>query len=55
MLELIWEMIHENNTAPAERIVEKKISEFEVCYDSINLYQSLKEVSKKPKPAEMKP
>ena len=35
MLELIREMIHENNTAPAEGIAEEKISEFEVRYDSI--------------------
>ena len=35
MLELIQEMIHENNTAPAEGIAEEKISEFEARYDSI--------------------
>lgn len=35
MLELIQEMIHENNTAPAEGIKEEKISEFEERYDSI--------------------
>jgi len=35
MLELIQEMIHENNTAPAEGIQEGKISEFEGRYDSI--------------------
>ena len=35
MLELIQEMIHENNTAPAEGIQEEKISEFEERYDSI--------------------
>ena len=35
MLELIQEMIHENNTAPAEGIQEGKISEFEERYDSI--------------------
>ena len=29
MLELIKEMIHENNTAPAEGIAGKKIAEFE--------------------------
>ena len=35
MLKLIQEMIHENNTAPAEGIAEKKIAEFEARYDAI--------------------
>ena len=35
MLELIQEMIHENNTAPAEGIPEEKIVEFEARYDAI--------------------
>ncbi len=35
MLSLIQEMIHENNTAPAEGIEEEKIAEFESRYDAI--------------------
>ena len=35
MLELIQEMIHENNTAPAEGIPDERISEFEARYDAI--------------------
>lgn len=35
MLELIQEMIHENNLAPAEGIAEEKITEFEARYDAI--------------------
>ena len=35
MLKLIQEMIHENNTAPAEGIAEEKITEFEERYDAI--------------------
>ena len=35
MLELIREMIHENNMAPAEGIAEEKIAAFEARYDSI--------------------
>lgn len=35
MLELIQEMIHENNTAPAEGIAEEKIAAFEKRYDAI--------------------
>lgn len=35
MLELIQEMIHENNLAPAEGIADEKIAEFEARYDAI--------------------
>lgn len=35
MLTLIQEMIHENNTAPADGIAEEKIAGFEARYDSI--------------------
>ena len=35
MLELIQEMIHENNIAPAEGIAEERIAEFEARYDEI--------------------
>lgn len=35
MLELIQEMIHENNQAPAEGIAEEKIAAFESRYDDI--------------------
>lgn len=35
MLELIQEMIHENNLAPAEGIAEERIAEFEARYDDI--------------------
>ena len=35
MLELIKEMIHENNTAPAEGIADEKIAAFETRYDAI--------------------
>ena len=35
MLGLIQEMIHENNTAPAEGIPDERISEFEARYDAI--------------------
>lgn len=35
MLELIREMIHENNMAPAEGIADEKIAGFEARYDSI--------------------
>ena len=35
MLKLIQEMIHENNTAPAEGIADERIAEFEKRYDSI--------------------
>ena len=35
MLELIREMIHENNTAPAEGIADEKIAVFETRYDAI--------------------
>ena len=35
MLALIQEMIHENNVAPAEKMEEEKIAEFEAKYDSI--------------------
>ena len=35
MLELIQEMIHENNLAPAEGIAEEKIAGFEARYDAI--------------------
>lgn len=35
MLGLIQEMIHENNTAPAEGIAEERIAEFEARYDTI--------------------
>ena len=35
MLKLIQEMIHENNTAPAEGIAGEKIAEFEARYDAI--------------------
>ncbi len=35
MLELIQEMIHENNLAPAEGIADEKIAEFEARYDEI--------------------
>ncbi len=34
MLELIQEMIHENNIAPAEGIAEEKIARFEERYIS---------------------
>ena len=34
-LELVQEMIHENNDAPAEGIAEGKIAEFEARYDAI--------------------
>lgn len=35
MLKLIQDMIHENNTAPAEGIAEERIAEFEARYDAI--------------------
>ncbi len=35
MLELIKEMIHENNIAPAEGIADEKIAAFETRYDAI--------------------
>ncbi len=35
MLELIQEMIHENNLAPAEGIADERIAEFEARYDAI--------------------
>ena len=35
MPQLIQEMIHENNHAPAEGLAEKKIAEFETRYDAI--------------------
>ena len=35
MLELIQEMIHENNIAPAEGIADEKIAAFEARYDAI--------------------
>ena len=35
MLELIQEMIHENNIAPAEGMAEEKIAGFEARYDAI--------------------
>lgn len=35
MLTLIQEMIHENNTAPADGIAEEKIADFEARCDSI--------------------
>ena len=35
MLELIREMIHENNIAPAEGTADEKIAEFETRYDAI--------------------
>ena len=35
MLELIQEMIHENNAAPAEGIADGRIAEFEARYDAI--------------------
>ncbi len=35
MLALILEMIHANNTAPAEGMAEEKITSFETRYDSI--------------------
>lgn len=35
MLTLIQEMIHENNAAPAEGMLEEKIAEFEAKYGSI--------------------
>ncbi len=35
MLELIREMIHENNLAPADGIPDEKIAEFEARYDTI--------------------
>lgn len=35
MLKLIQDMIHENNTAPAEGMAEERIAEFETRYDAI--------------------
>ena len=35
MLELIQEMIHENNIAPAEGMAEEKIAGFKAGYDAI--------------------
>ena len=35
LLKLIQDMIHENNTAPAEGMAEEKITEFEARYDAI--------------------